>query len=655
MLRRNAIHDTTGGKCGLDAARCGPSLLPPMAGLADDFVEELKARVDIVELAGRYTNLKRRGRNWVGLSPFSDEKTPSFNVLAEKGIFKCFSTGLAGDIITLVREKERMEFVEAVEFIARLFNVPVRYREGGAPPVNRSLRREIEEIQEYAADYYHERFLAEDEAGAGIRAYWTEDRRFDLGTARDFRIGFAPPGGFHLNKRLVDKGFSVEALRGCGLFYAKEHDRNPNVFRNRFRGRLVIPIRDAQGRIVAFTARVLPQTPEDDPTRNAKYVNSPETIIFHKSRLLFNLDRARDHAAGAGFLMVEGQLDAIRCWSAGLRAVVAPQGTSVTEEQLALLRRYHTRVDILLDGDRAGRTAALRILPLAFAAGIEARFIALPPDADPDTFLLEKGAGAVEELREEAMAPMPFAVGALLETEKPTPAERSRAMQQIAEFLRGCESEVARSAYLAEAAELLHVDAAAALADARRLWFRRESGAAARQSVSGGKTRDEAPSANNRLTPLENDLLWIILLDGRWAHPLALVLEDSWLNREDPAGRVLGRILAEVHEGTWEGPENVESLLETQEERNSYYSLAFREGSPEDPAEYVHSCVRCLAERFKKSEIERLTRSISTAAPEIPLDELLRRRSEMRSLTTNIPFHILHVEDAPHPSGAASS
>ncbi|MCC5808239.1 MAG: DNA primase [Opitutales bacterium] len=626
-----------------------------MAGLADDFVEELKARVDIVELAGRYTNLKRRGRNWVGLSPFSDEKTPSFNVLAEKGIFKCFSTGLAGDIITLVREKERMEFVEAVEFIARLFNVPVRYREGGAPAVNRSLRREIEEIQDYAAEFFHERFLADDEAGTEIRRYWTEERRFDIETARDFRVGFAPAGGFHLNKRLIDKGFSVEALRDCGLFYTNESDRNPNVFRNRFRGRLMIPIRDAQGRIVAFTARVLPQTPESDPTRNAKYVNSPETLIFHKSRLLFNLDRARDHAEeSGGFLMVEGQLDTIRCWSAGLRAAVAPQGTSVTEEQLALLRRYHTRVDILLDGDRAGRAAALRILPLAFTAGIEARFIALPPDADPDTFLLEKGAEAVEELRADAMAPVPFAVAALLDGDSPTPAERSRALQQVAEFLRGCESEVARSAYLAEAAELLDVDTEAALTDARRLWFRRQSGAAARAREAATSPKDALP-VNNRLTPLENDLLWIILLDDRWVQPLALVVEDSWLDRDVPAGRVLGRILAEAHEGTWEGPENVDSLLETQEERNSYYSLAFREGSPEDPAEYVHSCVHCLAERFKKSELERLTRAISGAGPETSIGELLRRRGEVRSLTANIPFHLLHVADAPRPSGAASS
>lgn len=255
-----------------------------MAGLADGFVEELKARVDIVELARRYTDLKRRGRNWVGLSPFTDEKTPSFNVLAEKGIFKCFSSGIAGDAITLVREKERMEFVEAVEFIAQLFNIPVRYREGGGPRVSRTLRREVEEIQEYAAEFFHERFHADDEAGADIRRYWTQERRFDMETANAFRIGFAPTGGFLLNKRLVDKGFSVEALRECGLFYARSEDRNPNIFRNRFRGRLMIPIRDAQGRIVAFTARVLPQTPADDPTHNAKYVNSPETLVFQIGR-----------------------------------------------------------------------------------------------------------------------------------------------------------------------------------------------------------------------------------------------------------------------------------------------------------------------------------------------------------------------------------
>ncbi len=614
-----------------------------MAGIADDFVEELKARVNIVELAGRYTKLQRRGRNWVGLSPFTDEKTPSFNVLEEKGIFKCFSSGKAGDLITLVRELERLEFVEAIEFIANAFNLPIRYTHGTEPTVQRSLRREIEEIQDYAADFYHRTLMGDGEEAAEVRRYWVDERQFSIELAQDFRVGYAPAGGFQLNKLLIDKGFSTEALRECGLFYTNSRDRNPNIYRHRFRGRLIVPIRDTQGRIVAFTARVLAQTPQDDPTHKAKYLNSPETVIFHKSRLLFNLDRARHEAEkGTDFLMVEGQLDALRCWSAGLRTAVAPQGTSVTEDQLKLLRRYHGRVDVVLDGDRAGQTAALRILPLAFAAGIECRFVTLPENADPDTFLCEHGAEALEAARAQARSPIAFAVAALLPESNPTPASRGQALNRVAELLRQCDSEVTRSSYLMEAADLLDVNPEAALADARRLWFRRQT-AVARPTAP---TAPEKVPQKKQLTRLENDLLWSVLLDDRWASPLALVLDDRWLDKEMPEGRILGRILAEAHEGTWDGSEHVEALLETPEERSCYYGLAFREDAPpEDMPEFVRACVQLLANRFKNQELRRLTRELADSTA--PHADVIHRRREVRSLTEQIPYHLLNVEGAP--------
>ena len=176
----------------------------------------------------------------------------------------------------------------------------------------------------------------------------------------------------------------------------------------RFRGRLMIPIRDINARVIAFTARQLEQTPEDDPSQKAKYVNSPETLLFHKSKLLFGMDHARKHLKSTPyFILVEGQLDAIRCWSLGLNTAIAPQGTAITEEQLILMRRYEpSKIECLLDGDAAGKKAALRTLPLTFKVGLEFSYLTLPEKSDPDDLLCTKGIEGLEELRTSAFGPI---------------------------------------------------------------------------------------------------------------------------------------------------------------------------------------------------------------------------------------------------------
>src|SRR5690606_4936515 len=209
---------------------------------------------------------------------------------------------------------------------------------------------------------------------------------------------------------LLKKGFSEDALRQCGLFFIYDDAAvSLRTLRPRFRGRLMIPIRDHQGRVVAFTARQTELTPDNDPAKDAKYVNSPETPIFTKGNLLFNLDRARTHAGeGHPFVLVEGQLDALRCWSVGLKTAIAPQGTAITETQLALLRRYHHQVECFFDGDSAGQKAALRFLPMALKAGLEVRFLTLRGETklDPDLLFLERGLAGYEAVRTDAESAM---------------------------------------------------------------------------------------------------------------------------------------------------------------------------------------------------------------------------------------------------------
>ncbi len=293
-------------------------------------VRDLKQRVNLADVVGRVAGLRKAGGSRLkGLCPFHQEKTPSFHVDPDKGFYKCFGCGKAGDAITFVRDTEQLTFTEAVEALGKRFGIVIEYEEGSGGPTHeeRSLRQELFDLHDVAADHFHQALLAADETGEFFRRYWTEERRFSLDLAREFKVGAVDAAGGGLGGALLRRKYSEEALRRCGLFFINEQALlTPAALRPRFRGRLIIPIRDHQGRVVAFTARQTARTPEDDPAREAKYVNSPETPIFTKGQLLFNLDRART-AVGEGrpFVLVEGQLDALRCWSVGLRTAIAPR------------------------------------------------------------------------------------------------------------------------------------------------------------------------------------------------------------------------------------------------------------------------------------------------------------------------------------------
>ena len=234
-------------------------------------LRDLKNRVNIHDVVGRVVTLKKAGGGrFKGLCPFHSEKTPSFNVSADKGFYKCFGCGKAGDVINFVIETEGLQFTEAVEAIAQRFGVTLEYEagSGGPSPETRSLRQEIFDIHDLAADYYRQAFLAATSHGEFIRTYWVKNRRFTLELAEEFKIGFAPPEDSGLAAALWKRQFTEEALRQCGLFFTREGALlTIGALRPRFRGRLMIPIRDHQGRIVAFTARQLELTPADDPAR----------------------------------------------------------------------------------------------------------------------------------------------------------------------------------------------------------------------------------------------------------------------------------------------------------------------------------------------------------------------------------------------------
>ena len=261
-----------------------------MSRLVDGFVNELKGRIDLYDLAQRYVQLKKSGSSWVGLSPFNQEKTPSFYVHPSKGFFNCFSSGEKGDAISLVQKMENLNFMEAVEFLAKEFNFPLRYEKGSsAKPFTTSIKADLFALQEMVKSWFSEQFCGESEEAKIARNYWLNERRFNMDTANRFGIGLAPSDGGKLYDFLRSQNISDEVLKKSGLFGAKPHQGKLVCL---FRGRLIIPIKEKLGRVCGFTGRKLSITPEWGDRKAPKYVNSPETPIFQKGELLFNLHLA---------------------------------------------------------------------------------------------------------------------------------------------------------------------------------------------------------------------------------------------------------------------------------------------------------------------------------------------------------------------------
>jgi DNA primase len=341
-----------------------------VARIADSSVEAVKATADLVEVISGRTQLRRSGARFTGLCPFHDERTPSFSVSPEKGLYYCFGCGAAGDAVSFVEETEGVDFVGAIEWLAQRFNVPLEYEQASPEQDARRRRRDrLHAVLDAAASFY-ERYLWESQAGADARAYLAS-RGLGEDVCREYRLGLAARGAT-LARKAAERGFTQQELTGAGLVNRRGNDY--------FQGRLLFPIADARGRVVGFQARKLR---EDDPLQ-AKYVNSPEGELFRKGDLLYGLARARTAIAREErALIVEGNTDVLALRQAALGPVVASMGTALTERQLKELSRLTRKLYLCFDADAAGEAATLRGMDLAAALGFDVRVVALPPGTDP--------------------------------------------------------------------------------------------------------------------------------------------------------------------------------------------------------------------------------------------------------------------------------
>ena len=341
-----------------------------MARIKDSSVEAVKAAADIVDVVSARTPLRKVGGRYTGRCPFHEERTPSFSVNPSQGLFYCFGCHKGGDLITFVRETQGLDFAGAIEWLAERFRVPLEYEEvSPEQAAKRDRRARLHALLDQATAYY-ERTLWETEVGSLARDY-LKGRGFSEAVAREFRLGLSRAGN-SLSRKAQEKGFTREELLAAGLMRADGSDS--------FQRRLMFPLTDARGRVIGFQARVLYA---DDPLRG-KYVNTKESELFHKSAVVYGLDKARAAIAREDrACVVEGNADVIALRQAGFEPVVACMGTALTDQQLRELGRLTRRLWLAFDGDAAGESAALRGMELAVAQGFDVNVVALPPGVDP--------------------------------------------------------------------------------------------------------------------------------------------------------------------------------------------------------------------------------------------------------------------------------
>jgi DNA primase len=336
--------------------------------------DEIKARLDIVEVIRQYLPLKAAGTNFTGRCPFHNEKTPSFTVSPTKQVWHCFGCGKGGDLFSFIMEIEKLPFLEALRLLAPRAGVVLKRETGPLA----SQRNRVLDALDQAARFYHNLLLSQPE-GEPARNYLSQ-RGLKLETIKDWQIGYAPDSWDDVITFLKTKKFSDEDILLAGLSARKVETGR---FYNRFRGRVMFPLREINGNIVGFTARILPQFENQD--RQGKYVNSPQSIVYDKSKLVFGLDKAkqaiREHDLA---ILVEGQMDCITAHEAGYANVVASSGTALTFDQVKLLQRYTNKIALAYDMDSAGRVAAERASEQTLAAEMETLMVALPEGKDPD-------------------------------------------------------------------------------------------------------------------------------------------------------------------------------------------------------------------------------------------------------------------------------
>ncbi|HEX6044338.1 MAG TPA: DNA primase [Pyrinomonadaceae bacterium] len=423
------------------------------------FIDDLKRQADIVRVIQDYVQLKKKGANWMACCPFHKEKTPSFSVSPQKEIFYCFGCHKGGSVFNFVMEIERVAFPEAIKIVADKIGMPLpKLVDDSRFEARRQEADEVVQLNSWALEWWQKQLESSSE-GRIAREY-LQQRELTDETQKTFRLGYAPDSWDALSTYLRHKGATQQQIDRSGLV-AKKEDGNRSY--DRFRGRLMFPVFDSQGRPIAFGGRTL-------KNEDAKYINSPETAAYVKGRNLFGLNLTRDEIRRQEFaILVEGFLDLIVPYQYGVRNIVASLGTALTTDQAKLLSRFARKVVVNYDGDRAGVMAAKKSIEILLAEDIEVKVLVLPDNADPDEFIRKFGVTEYQRRRAQAQPHIQFVIeNALRDRNLHRPVEKGEAVEEVLPYIKAVNSSVQKREYFDMAMDALRITDSALR---RELWI----------------------------------------------------------------------------------------------------------------------------------------------------------------------------------------
>lgn len=403
----------------------------------------------IEEVVGEFVSLKRRGSNLIGLCPFHQEKTPSFTVSPSKGIFKCFGCGKAGDSARFIMEHEHYSYPEALRYLAKKYNIEVEEREPTAEElVAQNARERMFNANTFAQQYFSQA-LFETEEGRSIGLSYFKERDFREATIKKFQLGYNPDGRDVFSKHAIKNGYSIEALLQTGLSTGNEER-----FYDRFQARVIFPIHNLTGKVIGFGGRIL----QSDKSK-AKYLNSPESEIYNKSKTLYGIYFAKNAISRQDqCLLVEGYTDVISMHQAGIENVVASSGTSLTIDQIRLVRRYTQNITMLYDGDKAGISASLRGTDMILEEGMNVRVVVLPEGEDPDSFVRKNRTTDVETfIQKQSKDFISFKTDLLLKESANDPIKKAGLVKEIVHTISLIPDPIYRTVYIKECSRMLDV------------------------------------------------------------------------------------------------------------------------------------------------------------------------------------------------------
>ena len=556
---------------------------------AGSFADRVKQQADIVRVVGEYVRLKKNGQNFTGLCPFHSEKTPSFAVHPVKQIYHCFGCGVGGDVFKFVMEMDKCDFMEAVRTVADKCGIAIPRARESSPEERKEQqqRTALVELHREAAGFFG-RQLESTPEGKAARGYLA-DRGLDAEAIARFGLGYAPASGEALLRHLKTK-YSEKLVELAGLASRDPSGRT----HDRFRRRIIFPIANESGKVVAFGGRALG---DDLP----KYLNSPETPIYIKSTVLYHLDRAKEpiRAADAAVL-VEGYMDTIAVARAGINNVVASCGTSLTEAQVKLISRFTRRIIVNYDPDTAGQAATERSLAILLEHNCDVRVLALPGGKDPDTFIRTEGAGAYGKLLESAPAYLDYLIGRARQLGVTNAEQKLRAMNFLMPFVQRIPNALLRSEWASRIAQQLRVEEPVLREALKRAAADRRSEVKTQPLLAGKAARP----AERRLVQMlmeKNDFRERLGQEIR-AHQLHMGLETE-------------RILTALLDAAPGGPPEATSLGPKLEEydRQLLFEIAFESGA-ETSWDEAESCLEVLRRRKSEEELASVQRQIEACA-----------------------------------------